>query len=110
LPTRHLEVLLQGLVQANILNGVRGPRGGYKLAREGNKITVGEIVRTVLAMSAADPNEIGASSRLLKKVIEPRIREAGDGFLANLDAITVEDLRAEALAARALEERPTASK
>jgi Rrf2 family iron-sulfur cluster assembly transcriptional regulator len=110
LPTRHLEVLLQGLVQANILNGVRGPRGGYKLAREGNKITVGEIVRTVLAMSAADPNEIGASSRLLKKVIEPRIREAGDGFLANLDAITVEDLRAEALATRALEERPTASK
>src|SRR5580704_11630909 len=34
LPPRHLETLLQGLVHAKILKGVRGPRGGYKLARE----------------------------------------------------------------------------
>ena len=33
LPPRHLETLLQGLVHANILKGVRGPRGGYELAR-----------------------------------------------------------------------------
>ena len=34
LPSRHLETLLQGLVHAKILKGVRGPRGGYELARE----------------------------------------------------------------------------
>ena len=34
LPPRHLETLLQALVRANILKGVRGPRGGYELARE----------------------------------------------------------------------------
>jgi Rrf2 family iron-sulfur cluster assembly transcriptional regulator len=28
LPPRHLELLLQGLVQANILKAMRGPRGG----------------------------------------------------------------------------------
>ena len=33
LPPRHLETLLQGLVHAKILKGVRGPRGGYELAR-----------------------------------------------------------------------------
>jgi Rrf2 family protein len=33
LPHRHLETLLQGLVHAKILKGVRGPRGGYELAR-----------------------------------------------------------------------------
>ena len=60
LPPRHLETLLQGLVQAKILKGVRGPRGGYELARERRKITLGEIVRTALALSAADPEEIGA--------------------------------------------------
>ena len=32
LPSRHLETLLQGLVDAKILKGVRGPRGGYELA------------------------------------------------------------------------------
>src|SRR5579863_8608564 len=85
LPPRHLETLLQGLVQANILKGVRGPRGGYELARERRKIAVGEVVRTVAAMSAGDPDEGGASSRLVKKVIEPGVRKAGESFLSNLD-------------------------
>jgi len=44
LPPRHLETLLQGLVHAKILKGVRGPRGGYELACERRRITVGEIV------------------------------------------------------------------
>jgi Rrf2 family iron-sulfur cluster assembly transcriptional regulator len=104
LPPRHLEVLLQGLAQANILKGVRGRRGGYELARDGREITGGEIVRTALALNAADPNEIGASSKLLEEVIEPRIRKAGDSFLANLDAITVEDLCAAAIAAKIIED------
>jgi hypothetical protein len=30
-------------------------------------------VRTVLTLSRADPNQIGAASKILKKVIEPRI-------------------------------------
>jgi Rrf2 family protein len=101
LPPRHLETLLQGLVQANILRGVRGPGGGYELARERRKITVGEIVRTALALSTAAP--IGTASELFQKVIEPAIRKAAAGFLANLDAITVENICAEAVEARILE-------
>jgi hypothetical protein len=57
-------------------------------------------------MSAADPSKIGASSKLLKKVIEPSVRKAGDGFLANLDAVTVADLCAEAVAARVFDDDP----
>ncbi len=45
LAPRHLETLLQGLVHEKILNGVRGPHGGYVLARERRRVTVGEIVR-----------------------------------------------------------------
>jgi Rrf2 family transcriptional regulator, iron-sulfur cluster assembly transcription factor len=44
LPPRHLETLLQGLVHAKILKGVRGPRGGYELARERRRITVGDRI------------------------------------------------------------------
>jgi Rrf2 family transcriptional regulator, iron-sulfur cluster assembly transcription factor len=106
LPPRHLETLLQGLVQANVLKGVRGPRGGYELARGRSETTAGEIVRTALAMSAADPSGIGGSSSLLKKLIEPRIRKAGDGFLAHLDRITVEDLCVDALDKGILEDDP----
>src|SRR5215468_2389839 len=55
LPPRHLETLVQGLVHAKILKGVRGPRGGYELARERRRISVGEIVRTAMSLSTADP-------------------------------------------------------
>ena len=67
---RHLETLLQGLVHAKILKGVRGPRGGYELARERRHITVGEIVRTAMSLSTADPEDLGANSVLLKRVID----------------------------------------
>jgi len=109
LPPRHLETLLQGLVHANILKGVRGPRGGYELARERRKITVGEIVRTALALSTADPEEMEARSKLLEMVIEPKVQKAGETFQANLEAITVDDLCVDAVAARILDEEKTNS-
>jgi Rrf2 family transcriptional regulator, iron-sulfur cluster assembly transcription factor len=89
LPPRHLEILLQGLVHAGILKGIRGPRGGYELARDPRQITVGEIVRVVASLSSADPDDLGAHSVLLKRVIEPPVSRAGETFLTNLDAITV---------------------
>ena len=92
LPPRHLEALLQGLVHAKILKGVRGPRGGYELARERRRISVGEIVRTAMSLSTADPDDLGSNSVLLERVIDPAVRRAGETFLANLDAITVEQM------------------
>ena len=81
-----------GLVHAKILKGVRGPRGGYELARERRRITVGEIVRTALSLSTADPEDLGANSVLLERVIDPAVRKAGETFLANLDVITIEQM------------------
>jgi Rrf2 family transcriptional regulator, iron-sulfur cluster assembly transcription factor len=103
LTPRHLEPLLQGLVHADILKGVRGPRGGYELARARPEISVGEIVRSAEALSLAGPSEFGIDSKLFRQVIVPAVRKAADGFFADLDAITVEDLCAEAIAARILE-------
>jgi len=55
-PQRYLEQVMQHLVHAQILRGVRGPKGGYTLARERRRITVGEIVRVVDAMERKDEN------------------------------------------------------
>ena len=107
LPPRHLETLLQGLVHAKILKGVRGPRGGYELASERRRISIGEIVRTAVSLSTADPEDFGARSKLLEKVIEPAVREAGKPFLVNLDAISVEDLCESAEKAHVLEDEKT---
>jgi Rrf2 family protein len=92
LAPRHLETLLQGLVHAKILKGVRGPRGGYELTRERRLITVGEIVRTAMSLSTADPEDLGANSVLLERAIDPVVRRACEAFLANLDSITVEQM------------------
>ncbi len=98
LPPRHLETLLQALVRANILKGLRGPRGGYELARERRKITAAAVVRAVLSESPAESGE-PASSKLVSKLIAPMVASAGAAFLKELDTITVDDIchRAEQL-------------
>lgn len=98
LPPRYLETLLQALVRAGILKGVRGPRGGYELARERRRITAGEIVRAVMNETVEENNSPAPKSALVDRIVGPLIEEAGIGFLATLDAITVDELcrRAEA--------------
>ncbi|MBV9909496.1 MAG: Rrf2 family transcriptional regulator [Hyphomicrobiales bacterium] len=104
LPSRHLETLLQGLVHAKILKGVRGPRGGYELARERRRITVGEVVRTAMSLSKADPEDLGANSVLIERAIDPAVRREAETFLANLDSITIAEMCETAEKSYALDE------
>lgn len=91
LPPRHLETLLQALVRANVLKGVRGPKGGYELARERRRISVGEIVRA--ALSEPDEDKLsGGGSKLIDIVVGPLVEQASAEMIARLDAATVEDL------------------
>lgn len=92
LPPRHLETLLQQLVRAGILKGVRGPRGGYELAKERRRITAGEIVRAAMVPTGDEVLPPVPESTLVDRVIEPVVKVAGETFLASLDGVTVEDL------------------
>jgi Rrf2 family protein len=103
LPPRHLETLLQAMVRANILKGVRGPRGGYELARERRRITMGEIVRVAINSDVMDADTAG-SSKLLNEVVAPVVAGASHSLLAALDAVTVADLCTRADQARVFEE------
>lgn len=93
IPRRYLEPVLQHLVRAGILTGVRGPRGGYRLARERRRITIGEVVRVVQAMEQGeDLIAQDAGPELGVKVVRPLWLELRDELMARLDALTVEDL------------------
>jgi Rrf2 family iron-sulfur cluster assembly transcriptional regulator len=93
IPRRYLEQTLQQLVRSGILMGVRGPRGGYRLARERRRISVGEIVRVVRTLETAeDPYQDVPASELGKSVIRPMWTELSDEIMTRLDAITVDDL------------------
>lgn len=89
-PQRYLEPVLQGLVRHGVLVGVRGPRGGYKLARERRRISLGEIVRIVAEVDGAV--ELPNGSVLQRSVIEPALADADRVLMSNLDAITIDDL------------------
>ena len=104
LPHRHFETLLQALVHAKILKAVRGPRGGYELAREPRRTTLGEIVRAAMSLSTAHPVDLGANSALVERVIEPAVRGASETVLADLDLITVEQLCETAVKLHVLED------
>src|SRR5436305_12962274 len=91
LPPRHLEPVLQALVREGILKGVRGPRGGYELAREQRRITADDILRA--AGTADDGDEMPHSaSPLLAQVLLPALEQAEQSFSAALGRISVEDL------------------
>ncbi len=94
LPPRHLETLLQVLVRAGILKGVRGPRGGYELARERRRITLADIVRAASQSGNGDKNGDGEEelSALVSVVVVPAIEKASEIFLEKLQDITVDDL------------------
>ena len=89
---RYLEQVMQELVRAGILKGVRGPKGGYRLARERRRISVGDIVRVVAALESSEDSDQESQSALAQKVIRPALREATESFLTRLDAITIEVL------------------
>jgi Rrf2 family protein len=92
LPPRHLEPVLQALVREGILRGVRGPRGGYELARKESDIGADEILRAAGTVEEGDGEPTLNGSPLLEKVVVPALERAEETFSEALARITVADL------------------
>ena len=89
LPSRHLESVLQSLVRECILKGIRGPHGGYELARERSGITANDILR---AAGTVDPAEEKPTSELVVKVVLPLLSSAEQEFGQALSRINLDDM------------------
>lgn len=93
IPRRYLEQVLQNLVRAGVLTGVRGPRGGYRLARERRRITLADIVQVIHEMEArTDPVEENDGSPLGTQVVRPLWRQLSEECMAQLSQTTIQDL------------------
>jgi len=93
IPRRYLEQVLQNLVRHGVLVGVRGPRGGYRLARERRRISVGDIVRVVRQMENRDDiTQDTSGSPLGVKVVRPLWSEMQDEIMVRLDSLNIDDL------------------
>jgi Rrf2 family protein len=90
IPERYLEQMMTSLRRAGILRSIRGPRGGYQLARSPSQLTVAEVV----ACLEGEVSTRDGSSRNSPEF------QALDGLSAALDrqreerlaAITLQDL------------------
>jgi len=91
LPPRHLEPVLQALVRDGILRGIRGPHGGYELAREQGRITAEDIMRAAGSVEAEAEPPLPASS-LLSSVVRPALAQAESSFSEALARINLEDM------------------
>src|SRR5918912_3814232 len=97
LPLAYLEQLVGELRRAGLVEGTRGVRGGYRLARPPSAITVGDVYRVL--EGAVAPVECTAEDYLpgscvrepvcLSRSIWDRVQHA---ILAVLDSTTLEDL------------------
>jgi Rrf2 family protein len=90
LPPRHLEPVLQALVHEGIFHGIRGPRGGYELARDRGRITVADVLRA----AGTDDGDGGPAknSRILDEIVLPALAAAERAFTAALAQLSIEDL------------------
>jgi Rrf2 family protein len=91
LPPRHLEPVLQALVRDGILKGIRGPHGGYELAREHKKITAEDILRSASRVEDEEDQHTSLP-KLVSDVVRPALAEAERSFSVALGRINVEDM------------------
>jgi Rrf2 family transcriptional regulator, cysteine metabolism repressor len=97
LPLAYLEQLVGELRRAGLVEGTRGVRGGYRLARPPSSITVGEVYRVLegaiapVECTAEDylPGSCVRESVCLSRSIWDRVQHA---ILAVLDSTTLDDL------------------
>ena len=97
IPRRYLEQVLQQLVHHGILSGQRGPKGGYRLARERRRICVGDIIRIVSKIDKTPefPEPLSAEkggSELALKVVRPLWQKVQNEIMDHFDNTTIEQL------------------
>lgn len=88
LPGRYLEPMMQKLVRAGVLRGVRGPQGGYVLGRERRRITLADICNA-LDEDAELPAE---TTPLGDQVLRPQADLLSDQWRQSLTSVTIAHL------------------
>ena len=94
LPPRHLEQIMQKLVRGKVLKGMRGPKGGYTLARPKSQISLGEICQVVNDENTID--EIPPTTELGEAIIRPLWEVLHTSICDRMHVITIDDLCGEA--------------
>jgi len=90
IPDRYLEQMLTSLRRGQILRSIRGPRGGYLLARPPADIRLSEVLRCLEGEQR--PSERSASDTAEVDVVRGLEQQLLDARQRILDSTTLQDL------------------
>jgi len=94
-PERFLLKVLKPLVAAQVLRSIKGPNGGYRLARKPNEITMLEIIEAVSGpIRADDPMSTDDPDDPLNRRLHQVCGEAADQLRKQLGKVKISDLAA----------------
>lgn len=93
IPDRYLEQMLTDLRKAGILRSIRGPRGGYQLARPATELTIAEVVACLEGETAApDDRRGGTPEARVVASLRQKLEKARESVL---EGTTLQDLHDE---------------
>jgi len=91
IPERFLLKVLKPLVSARVLRSIKGPNGGYQLARAANEISILEIIEAVDGkLQGYAPAEKGSPS--LNHKLEVICNQSAEVVRDNLKKVRISDL------------------
>jgi len=93
----YLEQVCQRLKRANLVKSVRGPAGGYVLARAVGEITIGDIIRAAdgpiqLVRCGEEGSLRGYCERIHSCVARDVWKAASNLLMSSFDSVTLADL------------------
>src|SRR5947209_19409007 len=92
IPERFLLKVLKPLVSARVLLSIKGPNGGYRLAKAPDKITMAEIVEAVDGPIRGQAPFTEESNGPLNHKLETICRDAAAAVKKQLEKVSIADL------------------
>ncbi len=92
LSVAYLEQLLHRLKKQGLVRSIRGPKGGYVLAKEPDRITVGEIVRILDGSNDKRNGHESNAPRHAQRIAHAVFRCVHERLADALDHVTLQDL------------------
>ena len=90
MPERYLEQMLTALRKGGYLQSIRGPRGGFRLARSPELITIAEVEECL--EGETPPERQGARGSAEFRALESLARQAQEARMAVLKSTTLAQL------------------
>lgn len=95
IPEPYLEQLMPPLKRAGLVSGTRGAQGGYALAKNPDRISVGDVVRALegpIAIADCTSDDPASCPELVRCVGPDVWVQVQNALVATMDSITFEQL------------------